>query len=83
MNQTRIGSLIEAAVNILIGFAINFTANLIILPLFGFDVTISDNFKIGLLFTIVSVARQYVVRRWFNARLRAASEGLARKVGGS
>lgn len=32
MNQTRLGSFIEASVNVFIGFWINFVANLIILP---------------------------------------------------
>ncbi len=77
MTQTRLGSFIEAVINTTIGFAINFTANLIILPLFGYTPTLLDNFKLGLLYTIVSVARSYVVRRWFNARLHATAERLA------
>jgi hypothetical protein len=60
-----------------IGFAINFVANLVILPLFGFNITLADNFYIGLLYTIVSVARSYVVRRWFDARIHAAAQKLA------
>lgn len=71
MTQTRLGSFIEAWVNVLIGFGINFCANLVILSAFGFHITIAQNFYIGGLFTIVSVARSYIVRRWFNARLHA------------
>lgn len=77
MTQTRLGSLIEACINVLIGFWINFAANLAILPLFGFTPTVAQNFQIGLLFTVVSVARSYVIRRWFNARLHAAAQRLA------
>jgi hypothetical protein len=80
MTQTRLGSLIEAFVNVLIGFGINFTANLIILPLFGYTPSLWDNFQIGLLYTVVSIARSYVIRRWFNARLHAAAERLAARV---
>jgi hypothetical protein len=80
MTQTRLGSLIEAFVNVLIGFGINFTANLIILPLFGYTPSLWDNFQIGLLYTVVSIARSYVIRRWFNARLHAAAESLAARV---
>lgn len=78
MNQTRLGSLIEALMNVAIGFGINFAANLVILPLIGFNISISDNFFIGILYTLISVARSYVVRRWFNARLHAVAQRMAR-----
>ena len=78
MNQTRLGSFIEACVNVLIGFGINFAANLLILPAFGFtSLTWQTNLYIGLLYTVVSVARSYVIRRWFNAKLHAAAIKLA------
>ncbi len=77
MNQTRLGSLIEAGINVLIGFAINMAANFVILPLVGFEITLAQNLFIGVLYTLVSVARSYIVRRWFNARLRAASLRMA------
>lgn len=80
MNQTRLGSLIEACINVLIGFTINFIANMLILPLIGFHITAGQNLFIGVLYTIISVARSYVVRRWFNARLHAASQALAERV---
>jgi hypothetical protein len=80
MTQTRLGSFIEAWVNVLIGFGINWCANLLILPLFGFNVSPGQAFEIGLWFTAVSVARSYFIRRWFNARLHAMSEGLAARV---
>lgn len=81
MTQTKLGSFIEAWVNVFIGFWINFAANLVILPMFGFEgLTLSTNFYIGLAYTVVSVARSYVIRRWFNARLHAASERLAGRL---
>lgn len=80
MTQTRIGSLIEACINVLIGYVINFCANLIILPLIGFHITLSQNLFIGLLYTVISVARSYVVRRWFNDRLHRASQALAERM---
>lgn len=79
LRQTRKGSLIEVGINIFIGFWINYFANLVILPLFGFHVTLSENFLIGLLYTLVSVARSYIVRRWFDARIHRA----AMKLGGA
>lgn len=77
MNQTRLGSLIEAGINVLIGFAINMAANFVILPLVGFEITLAQNLFIGVLYTLVSVARSYIVRRWFNARLHRAAVRMA------
>lgn len=80
MTQTRLGSLIEACINVLIGFAINFVANLLILPLIGFHITAGQNLFIGVLYTIISVCRSYAIRRWFNARLHSAAERLAGRI---
>lgn len=66
MTQSRVGSFVEALVNVAIGFAINWVANLLILPLFGFHVTGVQAFNMGLIFTVISVARSYTIRRWFN-----------------
>lgn len=77
MRQTKLGSFIEACINILIGFSINYVMNLLILPLFGFHISLTDNLLMGLLYTIVSVARSYVVRRWFEARIHKAALKLA------
>ena len=77
MNQSKLGSFIEAWFNVLIGFGINFCANLVILPMFGFNITVADNLLIGVLYTFISVIRSYAIRRWFNARLHAAAMRLA------
>lgn len=67
MSQTILGSIVESWVNILIGFSINFTANMLILPLFGFSsLTLEKNFIIGFLYTIISLVRSFVIRRFFN-----------------
>lgn len=77
MTQTRLGSFIEACINVVIGFAINMAANMLILPLIGFHITVGQNLFIGVLYTVISVARSYAVRRWFNARIHAAALRLA------
>jgi hypothetical protein len=67
MAQTRLGSFAESWANIGVGFTINFTANWLILPLFGFhSLTLEKNFIIGLLYTLISLTRSYCLRRWFN-----------------
>jgi hypothetical protein len=67
VSQTRLGSITEAWANIAVGFTINFTANIIILPMFGFyTLTLRNNFIIGMIYTVISLVRSYVLRRWFN-----------------
>lgn len=67
MAQTKFGSFTEAWANIGVGFAINWTANMVFLPMFGFSaLTAFKAFGIGLVFTCISLVRQYVLRRWFN-----------------
>ena len=80
MNQTRLGSLIEVIINIVIGFSVNWVANIWILPLYGFQITGGQAFSMGLIFTIISVVRSYIIRRYFNARLRAAANWSAGRV---
>lgn len=79
MNQTRLGSLIEAGINVLIGYVINMAANFVILPLIGFEISLAQNIFIGVLYTVISVARSYAVRRWFNGRIHRAAHALAKK----
>jgi len=56
----------EAATNVAIGYLVSVVANIIVLPAFGYDVTIADSFAIGLAFTAISLARSYILRRIFN-----------------
>lgn len=65
--QTRLGSAIETGANIIIGFAINFVANLTIFPLFGVPLSANTAFLVGLVFTGISIVRSYVLRRVFNS----------------
>ena len=64
--QTKKNSALEAVTNIIIGYLISVTSNWLILPLFGYNVTLLDSFGIGLAFTFVSLIRSYVLRRIFN-----------------
>jgi acetyltransferase-like isoleucine patch superfamily enzyme len=64
--QSKRNSAFEAATNVFIGYLVSVLANVLILPLFGYNVTIGDSFAIGLAFTIVSLVRSYVLRRIFN-----------------
>ena len=64
--QSKRNSAFEAVTNVAIGYLVSVLANVLILPLFGYNVTIGDSFAIGLAFTAVSLARSYVLRRLFN-----------------
>ena len=66
MAQTKFGSFVEAWANIVVGFSINWCANMVVLPWFGFHLGGVTAFEIGLIFTVISLVRSYVLRRWFN-----------------
>jgi len=67
MSQTRQGSVVEALSNIAVGYGINYSANLLILPLFGFtELNWKNNLLIGAIYTGISLCRQYIIRRYFN-----------------
>ena len=64
--QTKLQSLLEAIVNIAIGMAVAFGAQLIVFPALGIPVRFDQNVMITVAFTAVSLARQYCLRRVFN-----------------
>jgi hypothetical protein len=64
--QTWWGSIVEAKANIVVGFVVAVICNRLVLPWFGFPATIVDSTGIALIFTVVSVIRQLIVRRFFN-----------------
>ena len=65
--QTRKGSLLETTLNIGSGFIVAMLVwQLIVAPLFGYEVTLYDNFWLTMIFTVVSVVRSYFWRRLFN-----------------
>jgi len=64
--QKKSHSLIESLINVLIGYFIALAAQLIIFPRYGIHISMSDNLSIGALFTIISIARSYALRRLFN-----------------
>ena len=67
--QSKYQSLIESLTNILIGYLTALLSQVLIFPLFDIYVTFQDNLFIGLYFTIISLLRSYLVRRYFNKRI--------------
>lgn len=80
MQQTKLGSLIEALMNILIGYGVALISQIIVFPMVGIHVPISTNLLIGFWFTLISLLRSYVIRRWFNARLHRAAMVLSGNI---
>lgn len=69
MKQSRVDSAMETVTNTAIGFVIAVVSNAIILPLtLGVQVSMGDSVFIAVLFTLVSMVRQYSLRRLFNGR---------------
>jgi predicted membrane protein len=66
MKQTKKQSLLESATNTAVGFVISLIATFIIFPLVGFESSFSKNLIVTAFFTIVSLARGYFIRRFFN-----------------
>lgn len=66
MGQSRFMSAVEVCSSIAFGFSISYVANIVILPAFGYAVTLSDAALIGAIFTVISIVRSYVFRRLFN-----------------
>ena len=64
--QTRTQSLIEASANVAIGYLVALSAQMIVFPVLGIEVNLSQNLLIGAIFTAVSLLRSYAVRRVFN-----------------
>ena len=67
--QTRLISLIEAMLNTASGFIISWIMTFTVIPLFGYNVTISEGFGITVIYTVVSLVRSYLWRRYFNGIL--------------
>ena len=67
--QSRKESAIESVVNTSVGFAISLIAVFIILPLFGVVSTAIKNIGITICFTVISLLRGFLIRRYFNRKL--------------
>lgn len=66
MSQSRRMSLVEAVTNTVIGYAVAVATQFAVFPVFGLRVGLIENLGIGLIFTAVSLARSYALRRLFN-----------------
>ena len=70
--QSRLGSLLEQCLNIASGFLLSLLIWQLLGPALGYHVSMHDNLLITSIFTVVSIVRGYLWRRFFNARLKKA-----------
>lgn len=73
--QTRTLSLVEATANTAVGFIVNMGGQYIIFPVLGIAVSHAEHVWLALFFTVLSIGRGYVIRRWFNGfRFKRSTE---------
>ncbi len=66
--QSKTHSILESLTNTVIGYVVAIASQLLVFPLFDIHIPLQDNLMIGLWFTAISLARAYLVRRWFVRR---------------
>lgn len=81
MNQTRLESLVEVIINVVIGWIIGLITQLIVFPMYNIHVVFTDQLWISSVFTVVSIIRSYIIRRWFNAGIHKISVSFIKKIG--
>lgn len=75
--QSRRMAFTEAATNVVVGYGLAVLVQILAFPAFGIRVSLGENLAIGLIFTAVSIARSYALRRLFE-RIRIG--GLQREA---
>lgn len=66
--QSKKESFIETLTSVFVGWLIGVILNMLVLPLFDYNITVVDSLWVSLIFTVVSVIRGYVIRRFFNSK---------------
>ena len=78
MKQSRAMSLVEAVANVAVGYGVAVLTQILIFPIFGLHTTLAQNLKMGAVFTVVSIARSFALRRLFEAiRVRGSGSAIA------
>jgi len=60
-------SLAESVANVAVGYGIAVLTQVLVFPLFGMTPSLTENLAIGAVFTVVSLARSFCLRRAFEA----------------
>ena len=65
MKQSRAMSLVESVANVIVGYGVAVATQILIFPVFGLHTTLAQNLKMGIIFSFVSIARSFALRRLF------------------
>ena len=74
MTQPRSMSFLEAVTNVAIGWLVALATQMLAFPMLGIQASLPQNLALSAIFTAVSLARSYVIRRLFN-RIGAIAVG--------
>ena len=66
--QSKRESMIETLTSVFVGWLIGVILNMLVLPLFDYNITVVDSLWVSLIFTAISVVRGYFIRRFFNSK---------------
>ena len=80
MRQTKLESLLEVVINVAIGWVVALLTQLIVFPMYGIHVTVGEQLGISVIFTVVSIIRGYIIRRWFNAGIHKVAVNFIRRL---
>ena len=58
-------SLVESIANVIVGYGVAVVTQILIFPIFGLHTTLAQNLKMGAIFSFVSIARSFALRRLF------------------
>jgi hypothetical protein len=70
MSQSKKQSFIEANINTLSGFIVSYITLITLKHFYQMNLSMFDSLEITIIFTVLSILRNYLVRRWFNSRAR-------------
>lgn len=70
MSQSKKKSILETTIQTLIGLGTSILVQIIIYPLMGIPVSFNQNLIITAVFFAVSMIRGYLVRRYFNRKIK-------------
>jgi len=73
MSQSKTASFVECLLNNISGIGVGWATSVLVFPLFGISISSSQNLRLTIIFTTVSMVRSYFWRRFFT-RIQIGSQ---------
>jgi hypothetical protein len=67
MRQSRLMSLVEAVANVVVRLLVAVATQIVVFPMLGLQASLGQNVRLALVFTAVSIGRNFLLRRLFEA----------------